>query len=443
MIEQALEFKKTLLSKKGKPWVMAVSILGVTLMGVTTFYTLNLSRSRSPKSTVNTAVNSPQVEAISALGRIEPLGEVINLAPPPTQGGAKIQQLLVQQGQRVKTGQNLAILDDINRKQAAFKAAQETVKVAQANLEIVKAGPKQGEIEAQEAIIKQLEAELEGEMLTNHATIARLQMELDGEKRQQAATIERLNAELQDAQREYQRYENLAVDGVISQSELEQRQLELDQARKSLLEAQERLNKTINTLLEEIAAEQSQSRKEINSLGQQIIAAKANLNRIAEIRPVDVYKAQAELDRAMAQLVEAKTDLDLTYIKSPMDGQVLQIHTYPGEKVDDKKGILELGQTDQMMVVAEVYESQINEVRIGQKAIIKSDNNSFIGTLEGTVHQIGLQIGKKDVLDSDPAADVDVRVVEVEILLTPESSAKVSGLTYAKVITEIQSFKNN
>ncbi|MGK7957332.1 MAG: HlyD family efflux transporter periplasmic adaptor subunit [Crocosphaera sp.] len=440
MMGQALELKKTILSKKRKPWVITVSILGMTLMGVTTFYALNISRKGSQQSIANTIVDSPpQIESISALGRLEPLGEVINLAPSPTQpGGAKIQQLLVQEGERVKAGQTLAILDDVNRKQAAFRAAQENVKVAQANLGIVKAGPKLGEVEAQEAIIKQLEAELDGELSTNQATIARLQMQLEGEKRQQTATIERLKAELEDAQRDYQRYENLAVEGVISQSELEQRQLELQQARKSLIEAQERLNKTITTSLEEIAAEQSQSRKEINSLNQQIIAARANLNRIAEIRPVDVYMAQAELDKAIAQLGQAKTDLDLAYIKSPIEAQVLQIHAYPGEKVDDSKGILELGQTDQMMVIAEVYESEINEVRIGQKAVIRSDNNSFTGTLEGTVNKIGLQIGKKDVLDTDPAADVDVRVVEVEILLTPESSTRVSGLTYAKVITEIK-----
>ncbi|MDJ0601300.1 MAG: efflux RND transporter periplasmic adaptor subunit [Crocosphaera sp.] len=435
---QAIKFKKTLLSNKGKLWVIPVSILGVALMGVTTFYALILSRSESQQSEVSTSIKPPKIEAISALGRLEPLGEVINLAPPPTQGGAKIEQLLVQEGDRVKAGQTLAILNNIDLKKAAVKAAQEEVKVALANLEIVKAGAKLGEIEAQEATIKQLEAELQGETATNQATITRLEMELDGEKRQQTATLERLKAELKDAQREYQRYEILAADGVISQSELDQRQLELDQARESLIEGQEKLNKTINTLQEQIAAEKSQSRKEINSLKQQIIAAKANLNRIAEIRPVDVDKAQAELDRAIAQLEETKTDLDLVYIKSPMDGQVLKIHTHPGEKVDDNNGILELGQTDKMIVVAEVYESEINQVKIGQKAIIKSDNNSFTGTLEGTVHKIGLQIGKKDVLDTDPAADVDVRVVEVEILLTPDSSAKVSGLTYAKVITQIQ-----
>ncbi len=435
---QPLKFKKTLLSKKGKSSVIGVSILGVALMGVTTFYALNLSRTESQQSRVSTSIKSPKIETISALGRLEPLGEVINLAPPPTQGGAKIEQLLVKEGDKVKAGQTLAILNDIDSKQAAFKAAQQEVKVAQANLEIVKAGAKQGEIEAQEATIQQLEAELKGELSTNQATLAQLEMELAGEKRQQTATIERLKAELKDAQREYQRYENLAGNGVISQSELDQRQLELEQARESLREAQERLSKTINTLQEKITAEQSQSRKEVNSLNQQIIAARANLNRIAEIRPVDIQKAQAEVDKAIAQLEEKETDLDLAYIKSPRDGQVLKIHTYPGEKVNDNNGVLELGETEKMMVIAEVYESEINKVRIGQKAMIRSENNSFVGTLEGTVQKIGLQIGKKDVLDTDPAADIDVRVVEVDILLTPEASAKVSELTYAKVITEIQ-----
>ncbi len=168
---QAMEFKKTLLSKKGKPWVIGVSILGVTLMGITTFYALNISRTESQQSEVNTSVSPPQIKAISALGRLEPLGEVINLAPPPTQGGAKLAQLLVKEGDRVKVGQTLAILDNINVKKAAVKAAQQEVKVAQANLEIVKAGAKLGEIEAQQATIQQLEAELAGETATNQATI--------------------------------------------------------------------------------------------------------------------------------------------------------------------------------------------------------------------------------------------------------------------------------
>ncbi len=87
---QAIEFKKTLLSKKGKPWIITVSVLGVALMGVTAIYTLKMSRTESQQSAVTAPVNPPKIEAISALGRLEPLGEVINLAPPPTKEGRKL-----------------------------------------------------------------------------------------------------------------------------------------------------------------------------------------------------------------------------------------------------------------------------------------------------------------------------------------------------------------
>jgi HlyD family secretion protein len=90
-----------------------------------------------------------------------------------------------------------------------------------------------------------------------------------------------------------------------------------------------------------------------------------------------------------------------------------------------------------MFVIAEVAEDSIGKVRIGQNATITSDNGAFSGELKGTVTEIGRKIGKKDVLNTDPAADVDARVVEVKIALPSEDSQKVSGLTYAKVIVEI------
>ncbi len=67
-----------------------------------------------------------------------------------------------------------------------------------------------------------------------------------------------------------------------------------------------------------------------------------------------------------------------------------------------------------------------------------SDNGAFSGELKGTITEIGRKIGKKDVLNTDPAADVDARVVEVKIALPPEYSQRVSGLTYAKVVVEIK-----
>jgi ABC exporter DevB family membrane fusion protein len=84
-----------------------------------------------------------------------------------------------------------------------------------------------------------------------------------------------------------------------------------------------------------------------------------------------------------------------------------------------------------MDVVAEVYETDIHKVVIGQQATIKSQGLS--SELTGKVTEIGLQIGKKDVLGTDPAADSDVRVVEVKISLDADSSQKVRTLTNLQV----------
>jgi HlyD family secretion protein len=64
-----------------------------------------------------------------------------------------------------------------------------------------------------------------------------------------------------------------------------------------------------------------------------------------------------------------------------------------------------------MYAVAEVYETDIAKVRNGQRATVTSA--VFAGTLQGTVAQISKQIGKKDVLNTDPAADTDARAIEV------------------------------
>ncbi|MEO0936130.1 MAG: HlyD family secretion protein, partial [Cyanobacteria bacterium J06641_2] len=45
---------------------------------------------------------------------------------------------------------------------------------------------------------------------------------------------------------------------------------------------------------------------------------------------------------------------------------------------------------------------------------------------------------KRNVLNTDPAADVDARVVEVKIALSEQDEDRVAGLTNAKVIATIQ-----
>jgi HlyD family secretion protein len=434
---ETAESKNPIFSKSGRRWIIAASALGLVALGTTTLYSLQTSQEKAADPQPKTPEVAP-IRAVTALGRVEPQGEVITLAPPPNLGGSKVEELLVKEGDRLNAGQVIAILDIRDRYAAAVETAKQEVKVAQANLEIVKAGAKTGEINAQKATIARLKAELQGAIASDRAKIARLEAQLAGEEKAQAATIDRLEAELGNAQVDFQRYQQLAEDGAISSSDLDRYRLNSETARERLREANATYGKTVGMLREEIQETRATAQQTVDTLNKQIQEAIANLDRIAEIRPVDVQQAQAEVEKAIASLQQAQEDLELASVKAPFQGQVLEINTYPGESVDEDQGIAELGKTDQMVVVAEVYESDIGKVRLGQPVTVTSESQAFEGELKGKVSQIGLQIGKKDVLDTDPAADVDTRVVEVKILLDSEASKIVSGLTNSKVLVKIR-----
>ena len=412
--------------------IIALCLAGLALAGVTTIY----SASQTASQEETEAIKPQPIKAVTALGRIEPQGQMIQLAPSPDLGGSKIAQLLVEDGDRVTAGETIALLDNHKRANAALEVARQDVKVAQADLAIIKAGAKRGDINAQVANLQRYKAELEGEIVANEAEVARLQAQLSTERLEKQATTERLQAELRNAASEFKRYQQLAQQGVISASELDSRRLTLDTATTAVAEAQASYNRTRTTLQQQINQAQAIALQNKNTLQQQISEAEATLDSVGEVRDVDVIKAQAEVDKAIATLRQAEEDLELTKVKAPRDGQIIKINAYPGEVVGDD-GILEFAQTSKMMIVAEVYESDISKVKVGQTASITSETGAFAEEINGEVRQIGLKIGKQDVLSTDPAADVDSRVVEVEIHLDPETSSRVSHLTNSKAIVKI------
>lgn len=373
-------------------------LLGLSLaVAVSAYFPLTLPRP-NPVATVPAKAAKPVIVAVTALGRLEPRGEVIRVSVSQASGSNRIDRLLVKAGDTVKRGQVIAVLDNREIRETALLQALRQVEIARSKLNQVKAGAKQGEIEAQKAAIARLEAQLDAE------TIAR------------QATVDRIAMEVTNAKSDFDRYEYLYNEGAISAIERDRFKLTWTTAEKRLEEAIAARKQTVKTVKE------------------QIQEARSTLDRIAEVRPVDVAIAEQELESALARVKQAQADLALTEVRSPLDSQVLKIHTRPGEIIDPE-GIVELGQTRQMYAVAEVYESDIGRVRVGQKATMTLLNSS--GTLSGTVEEIGLLVAKKDVLDTDPTADIDSRVVEARIRLDRASSQAVAGLSNATLKVRI------
>ena len=139
------------------------------------------------------------------------------------------------------------------------------------------------------------------------------------------------------------------------------------------------------------------------------------------------------VDIARAQLLRARAELELALVRAPIEGEVLEIHARDGERVG-LQGILELGRTDLMYAIAEVFETDIGKVEIGQTATIRSA--ALAEPLQGTIEWINHKVGKMDVLGTDPAARTDARVIEVEIRLADSSAA--AGLTNLQVEVVIE-----
>ncbi|TFI54985.1 biotin/lipoyl-binding protein [Mastigocladus laminosus UU774] len=409
---------------------IAIAAVATLAVGGISIYAMQQSRSAEQQKAQQQLVQVPEVKTVTALGRLEPKGEVIKLSAPASSEGSRVEQLLVKEGDTVKTGQVVAILDSRDRLAAALEEAKEAVQVAEANLLQVKAGAKQGEIAAQSAEIDRLQVERETQITAQKATIARLEAEKNTQTEAQKATIAQLQAQLDNAQAEDQRYQSLYQQGAISASSQDSKRLTLRTAQQQIAEAQANLKRIEESLQEQIA-EAKANLARIQASGQkQIESGKATLNRIAEIRPTDIAAAQAEVNKAVASVKRAEANLKQAYVRSPQDGQVFKIYTRPGELVSND-GIAEIGQTGQMYAVVEVYQSDVSKVYPGQK--VRLDSDSIPGELYATVERIGWQIQRQNVINSDPSSNIDARVVEVHVQLDKPSSQKAAKFTNLQV----------
>lgn len=169
------------------------------------------------------------------------------------------------------------------------------------------------------------------------------------------------------------------------------------------------------------------------ALRHELERARRQQEALTEVRPADVTAAQAEIASAQAAAARARADLANAMVRSPIAGTVLRIYNRPGEAASNK--VLELADTTRMRVVAEVYESDIRRVRVGQPATITLP--ALRETLRGTVERIGQQVSRRETVNLDPVAETDARVVRVHIALDEAASRRAAGLINMQVDVRI------
>ena len=128
-------------------------------------------------------------------------------------------------------------------------------------------------------------------------------------------------------------------------------------------------------------------------------------------------------------------DLFNSKLRSPIDGFILDINTRVGERPKNE-GILDIGSSQKMEALIEVYESDINRVFISQNVELSSENGGFKDILKGEVIRISPKVKQRKVLSTDPTGDADARVIQVLVKLNEESINLVRNYTGMKVIAK-------
>ncbi|MEL6331887.1 MAG: efflux RND transporter periplasmic adaptor subunit [Cyanobacteria bacterium J06626_26] len=379
--------------KKTSFWIGMALLL---LAGSASLLALRSVRQSRQAAIEEAAKPPPERVDVAALGRIEPKSEVIDIAAAET---GVLARMLVAEGTQVEAGQILAELDmyDVRKAERNYAASQLT--------------------EAQQTLAaeRDLGAARIAEANTKAEQIDQPQIQAI---EAQAAKIRSLGASLSLANIDLARFEDLLSQGAITQQEFDRQQTEVDELISDIANAEAtkaQLELARDTDLENAAALVSMAEADLQlaAVESGIVSAQQNL-----------ALAEARLNRAV--------------IKAPSTGQILDIYVRPGEAVSNNR-LLSMGNTDEMYVVAEVYETDVGLVKLGQKATITSRNGAFEGVLSGTVETIGLQIFKNDVLDDDPAANADARIVEVRIAVDQDQAVAMLTNLQVDVLIDIKS----
>jgi HlyD family secretion protein len=122
----------------------------------------------------------------------------------------------------------------------------------------------------------------------------------------------------------------------------------------------------------------------------------------------DDTPASVVLDR---QVELARSDLASAEVRAPVKGRVLAVSVHAGEVSPGP--LLTLGDVQTMVARAEVFQTDVLDVAVGDKAEVL-----IVGrTVAGEVTRVGAIVARNSITSLDPADLADRRVVEVVVRL--------------------------
>jgi len=355
-----------------------------------------------------------------ALGRIEPAGGVIDVSGPV---GVRITSIEkgIEPGVKVQAGAALFHLESRELIEAQLSAVKLELAQAKSAHEAQKLAA-QAAVKAAEIELKQAELAEEGDLKLHQAKI-----DVAEAARKTVKTDHEILSELHKNGQEPESV------GFVNEQQVAQQAALLEKANAEVAYAQAVYDKAKATL--EVARLAAQA---------QLDAATKKLEAIEKNTAVKLLEQKKETTEA---------ELDRATICAPSGGTILKIFMQEGEAIGPRP-VLKMANLEEMVVVAEVYETDIKLIRgkdpkkvekkhvtISSKAFDLSKDDSKTG-LKGTVRSIksiGNLVSTPELKHLDPFARTDRHSVEVVVAIDEDDVEKAASFVNLQVIVKFSS----
>ncbi len=262
--------------------------------------------------------------------------------------------------------------------------------------ELIELDPTDKEVKAEEisASLKQIEAQLSftevNLRLTDRQTkeqvdAATAQMKEAGQARKQAGhRVEELRkmrngslAEFENAKKNYERSERLFRTGTGSESDVD--------AKRTLYEKAEAAVKAMDQRIAAAGASVAGETEKVDRSIANLNAAKASRLRV-EMARYKLAELKAQHSEIEAKLKQAGLNISYCKIKAPISGYIAQKSIQVGDWVQPGQPLFAIVPLGRIYVEANFKETQLENIRLGQPAVMKADvypNHAYHGKVVG------------------------------------------------------------
>ena len=330
-----------------------------------------------------------------------------HITPIASKVYGRVAEVLVDDNQAVKAGQVLVKIDPADY-QAAVDQAKAALALAEG--EARSAGV---DVPRTSETVNSGTSSAQAQLLGAQADLARAAATYEQAQTADLAVAEanveksRANSEL--AKADLERYKPLMEKGEISKQQYDAAKANADATASALVADEQRLAQAgRNVDISRAQLEAAKARVAQASAG--VDSAEADKKRVA-MRSADAEAKAAAVARAQAQLDAAQLNLSYTNIVAPVDGVATHKSVEPGQIVQSGQGLLVVVPLNNVWVTANFKETQLRNMKPGQKAYVKVDTygKTFPGHLDSIAGATGAVLS---LLPPENATGNYVKVVQ-------------------------------